>query len=135
MKIDCRSRPSDSGMQASVLLLLISMLIWGTMGAAQTSDNGQDMTLDTPGNETDTAITVIEAVIADTQNTTDESAEQLPDGEDTDMPIPEAETPPAEPEQAQAPSRRSGGLTSAIERFTPTEEISADNAVPFPVDI
>lgn len=26
-------------------------------------------------------------------------------------------------------------VSSAIETFTPTEEISADNAVPFPVDI
>lgn len=26
-------------------------------------------------------------------------------------------------------------ISSAIETFTPTEEISADNAVPFPVDI
>ena len=135
MKINSHSRPSEPGMQASVVLLLISMLIWGTMGVAQTSDNGQDLTLDTPGNETDTTITVIDAVISDPQNPTDGPEEKLPDGEDADRRIPEAETPPAGPEQAQAPSRRSGGATSAIERFTPTEEISADNAVPFPVDI
>ena len=32
-------------------------------------------------------------------------------------------------------SKAKGALTSAIRIFRPTEEISADNAVPFPIDI
>ena len=34
-----------------------------------------------------------------------------------------------------SPEPRKQEISSAIESFTPTEEISADNAVPFPVDI
>ena len=40
--------------------------------------------------------------------------------------------PSTEPQENKAAKKE---ITSAIESFTPTEEISADNAVPFPVDI
>ena len=37
--------------------------------------------------------------------------------------------------ERESPASKRKRLTSAIESFTPTEEISADNAVAFPVDI
>ena len=43
-----------------------------------------------------------------------------------------AKTPPPAPNAAQLKSR---GLGAAFEKFNPSEAISADNAVPFPIDI
>jgi cytoskeletal protein RodZ len=139
MKFKSNTNLLDKALHTIVLVLLTSLLSWGTTGAAQTSENAQDLTLDTPGNATDNAITTATtattAAIADQQNTTDDAGEKLPNGSDADTPIAETTTPNTEPAQVQAPSGQSGRVTTAIERFTPTEEISADNAVPFPVDI
>ena len=43
-----------------------------------------------------------------------------------------AKTPPPAPNAAQLKTR---GLGAAFEKFNPSEAISADNAVPFPIDI
>jgi hypothetical protein len=136
MKLKSNTNLQDKALPTIVLVLLTSLLSWSATGAAQTSENAQDLTLGTPVNVTNNAITTATtAVIADQQNTTDNAGEKLPDGSDTDTPSAETESPNTEAAQVQAPSGRSGRVTSAIERFTPTEEISADNAVPFPVDI
>ena len=44
----------------------------------------------------------------------------------------DAKTPPPAPDAAQLKTR---GLGAAFEKFNPSEAISADNAVPFPIDI
>jgi len=49
-----------------------------------------------------------------------------------EQPQSNAKTPPPAPNAAQLKSR---GLGAAFEKFNPSEAISADNAVPFPIDI
>jgi len=119
-----------SGMPATAVLLFFSLLLWATTGTAQTGDNAQDLTLDTSASESDKPIAQTDPETVTAEGTS-------PGEEETDAtePMLEPETPPAEPVQVEAPSSKPDRLTSAIERFTPTEEISADNAVPFPVDI
>lgn len=117
---------SNSG--AIGFLLCIGMLIWGTTGAAQTSEHPPALTVETANQESGIAITQS----VSPENAADATGQKLP-GNDVAAPIAEANA--DEPAPDQVPSRRPGRLTSAIERFTPTEEISADNAVPFPVDI
>ena len=49
-----------------------------------------------------------------------------------EQPQSNAKTPPPAPNAAQLKTR---GLGAAFEKFNPSEAISADNAVPFPIDI
>ena len=49
-----------------------------------------------------------------------------------EQPQTDAKTPPPAPDAAQLKTR---GLGAAFEKFNPSEAISADNAVPFPIDI
>ena len=49
-----------------------------------------------------------------------------------EQPLSDAKTPPPAPNAAQLKAR---GLGAAFEKFNPSEAISADNAVPFPIDI
>ena len=49
-----------------------------------------------------------------------------------EQPQTDAKTPPPAPDAAQLKTR---GLGTAFEKFNPSEAISADNAVPFPIDI
>lgn len=63
----------------------------------------------------------------------DQPESTLLDPELTDSELTESEQ--IETNQEASPARKRSKITSAIESFTPTEEISADNAVPFPVDI
>jgi len=56
----------------------------------------------------------------------------LPPSAEMKQPQPDATTPPPAPNAAQLKSR---GLGAAFEKFNPSEVISADNAVPFPIDI
>ena len=49
-----------------------------------------------------------------------------------EQPQSDAKTPPPAPNAAQLKTR---GLGAAFEKFNPSEAISADNAVPFPIDI
>lgn len=123
-----RHARSNSAAHTIGFLMCICMLIWGTAGAAQPSENP----VETASKES--GITSTQTVAVSAENTAED---QKLAGDDTDAaePVAEAETRPDEPVPDQAPLRRPGRLTSAIERFTPTEEISADNAVPFPVDI
>jgi hypothetical protein len=128
MTIDSNTRPQ--GKLAIVLTLSISLLISGSTGAAQTSENVQDLSVDPPVNETDIDVTPTDPESVTTADTSPDEGASGASGS-----IPDSEAPAVEPVQVSAPSRKPNRLTSAIERFTPTEEISADNAVPFPVDI
>ena len=116
MKVNSDMSLSNSGIHAIVLSWFILLMSWGTPGAAQTSEEA----------------IIADTTISDTTNTIDNADEDAPNEDDIEAPLPE--TPPAEP-VPPAPSRTSNRITSGVERFTPTEEISADNAVPFPVDI
>jgi hypothetical protein len=49
-----------------------------------------------------------------------------------EQPQSDATTPRPAPKAAQLKTR---GLGAAFEKFNPSEAISADNAVPFPIDI
>lgn len=49
-----------------------------------------------------------------------------------EQPQSDAKAPRPEPNAAQLKTR---GLGAAFEKFNPSEAISADNAVPFPIDI
>ena len=55
-----------------------------------------------------------------------------PPSAQVEQPQSDAKTPPPAPNAAQLKTR---GLGAAFEKFNPSEAISADNAVPFPVDI
>ena len=55
-----------------------------------------------------------------------------PSPENVEQPQPAAKAPPPAPNAAQL---KTHGLGSAFEKFNPSEAISADNAVPFPIDI
>lgn len=123
-----RHARSNSATHTIGFLMCICMLIWGTAGAAQPSENP----VETASKES--GITSTQTVAVSAENTT-EDQKLASDDTDAAEPESEAETRSDEPVPDQAPLRRPGRLTSAIERFTPTEEISADNAVPFPVDI
>ena len=55
-----------------------------------------------------------------------------PPSAEMEQPQSNAKTPRPAPNAAQLKSR---GLGAAFEKFNPSEAISADNAVPFPIDI
>jgi hypothetical protein len=119
---------NDSSMLTSALSLFLSMLIWGSAAVAETSEPAQDLAVDS--GEANVAGKATDPEVVSEADTT--PGEEEPGTSET---TPNTEERAAEPVQVQAPSRKRNRLTSAIERFTPTEEISADNAVPFPVDI
>ena len=56
----------------------------------------------------------------------------LPPSAEMEQPQSDATTPRPAPNAAQLKTR---GLGAAFEKFNPSEAISADNAVPFPIDI
>jgi hypothetical protein len=60
------------------------------------------------------------------------AGDPTPPSAQMEQPPSDAKTPPPAPNAAQLKTRELG---AAFEKFNPSEAISADNAVPFPIDI
>ena len=60
------------------------------------------------------------------------ASDPSPPSAQMEQPQSDAKTPPPAPNATQLKTR---GLGAAFEKFNPSEAISADNAVPFPIDI
>ncbi len=122
------------------LALMLCLLIAATTVTAQTEGNTNSLTTDaTTGNSQPVAAPMeVNAAVAPDKQEKGINNKPGSNGKNkrtASVPESTSEGSPAEPAQQQPDNGRSNKLTTAIERFTPTEEIKVDNAVPFPVDI